>query len=40
MVKLDVATEHVCSNAVNNLIDLINQQKYKEKISKNYSRDT
>ena len=36
--EIDVATEHVCSNAVNNLIDLINQQNTKKKF-KNY-RDT
>jgi len=36
--EIDVATEHVCSNAVNNLIDLINQQNTKKKL-KNY-RDT
>ena len=33
--EIDVATEHVCSNAVNNLIDLINQQNTKKKL-KNY----
>src|SRR5918993_683305 len=36
--EIDVATEHVCSNAVNTLIDLINQNNTK-KISKSY-RDT
>ncbi|HEY5737663.1 MAG TPA: B12-binding domain-containing protein, partial [Nitrososphaeraceae archaeon] len=36
--EIDVATEHVCSNAVNNLIDLINQQNTKKNF-KNY-RDT
>jgi methanogenic corrinoid protein MtbC1 len=36
--EIDVATEHVCSNAVNTLIDLINQNNTK-KISKS-SRDT
>jgi MerR family transcriptional regulator, light-induced transcriptional regulator len=36
--EIDVATEHVCSNAVNTLIDLINQNNIK-KISKSY-RDT
>ena len=36
--EIDVATEHVCSNAVNNLIDLINQQNTKKNL-KNY-RDT
>jgi len=36
--EIDVATEHVCSNAVNTLIDLINQNNTK-KISKIY-RDT
>ena len=36
--EIDVATEHVCSNAVNTLIDLINQNNTK-KISKG-SRDT
>jgi MerR family transcriptional regulator, light-induced transcriptional regulator len=36
--EIDVATEHVCSNAVNTLIDLINQNNSK-KISKSY-RDT
>ena len=36
--EIDVATEHVCSNAVNNLIDLINQQNTKKSL-KNY-RDT
>ncbi len=36
--EIDVPTEHVCSNAVNNLIDLINQQNTKKKF-KNY-RDT
>ena len=34
--EIDVATEHVCSNAVNSLIDLINQ-KNSNKISKNSS---
>ena len=33
--EIDVATEHVCSNAVNTLIDLINQNNIK-KISKSY----
>ncbi len=33
--EIDVATEHVCSNAVNNLIDLINQKNANKKISKN-----
>ncbi len=33
--EIDVATEHVCSNAVNNLIDLINQQNTKKNL-KNY----
>jgi len=33
--EIDVATEHVCSNAVNTLIDLINQNNTK-KISKSY----
>jgi methanogenic corrinoid protein MtbC1 len=28
--EIDVATEHVCSNAVNNLIDLINQKNTKQ----------
>ncbi|MGZ5490575.1 MAG: cobalamin B12-binding domain-containing protein [Nitrososphaeraceae archaeon] len=28
--EIDVATEHVCSNAVNNLIDLINQKNIKQ----------
>ena len=36
--EIDVATEHVCSNAVNNLIDLINQQNTKKNL-KSY-RDT
>ncbi|HEX6671861.1 MAG TPA: cobalamin B12-binding domain-containing protein [Nitrososphaeraceae archaeon] len=36
--EIDVATEHVCSNAVNNLIDLINQQNTKKNL-KNH-RDT
>ena len=36
--EIDVATEHVCSNAVNTLIDLINQNNTK-KIFKSY-RDT
>jgi methanogenic corrinoid protein MtbC1 len=36
--EIDVATEHVCSNAVNTLIDLINQNNTK-KISNGY-RDT
>ena len=36
--EIDVATEHVCSNAVNTLFDLINQNNTK-KISKSY-RDT
>jgi methanogenic corrinoid protein MtbC1 len=36
--EIDVPTEHVCSNAVNNLIDLINQQNTKKNF-KNY-RDT
>ena len=36
--EIDVATEHVCSNVVNTLIDLINQNNTK-KISKSY-RDT
>jgi methanogenic corrinoid protein MtbC1 len=36
--EIDVATEHVCSNAVNTLIDLINQNNIK-KIFKSY-RDT
>jgi len=36
--EIDVATEHVCSNAVNTLIDLINQNNTK-KISKSY-KDT
>ena len=30
--EIDVATEHVCSNAVNNLIDLINQQNTKKNL--------
>ncbi|MDF2737786.1 MAG: binding domain protein [Nitrososphaeraceae archaeon] len=34
--EIDVATEHVCSNAVNSLIDLINQ-KNSNKVSKNSS---
>ena len=34
--EIDVATEHVCSNAVNNLVDLINQKNSK-KISKSSS---
>jgi MerR family transcriptional regulator, light-induced transcriptional regulator len=33
--EIDVATEHVCSNAINNLIDVINQKNTK-KISKSY----
>jgi MerR family transcriptional regulator, light-induced transcriptional regulator len=33
--EIDAATEHVCSNAVNNLIDLINQQNTKKNL-KNY----
>jgi methanogenic corrinoid protein MtbC1 len=33
--EIDVATEHVCSKAVNNLIDLINQQNTKKNL-KNY----
>jgi len=36
--EIDVATEHVCSNAVNSLIDLINQKNSK-KISKSSSSD-
>jgi MerR family transcriptional regulator, light-induced transcriptional regulator len=36
--EIDIATEHVCSNAVNNLIDLINQQNTKKNL-KSY-RDT
>ena len=32
--EIDIATEHVCSNAINTLIDLINQQNSK-RISKN-----
>ena len=33
--EIDVATEHVCSNAINNLIDVINQKNTK-KISKSF----
>jgi MerR family transcriptional regulator, light-induced transcriptional regulator len=36
--EIDVATEHVCSNAVNNLIDLINQQNTKKNLKND--RDT
>jgi len=36
--EIDIATEHVCSNAVNNLIDVINQKNAK-KISKSYGND-
>jgi methanogenic corrinoid protein MtbC1 len=37
--EIDVATEHVCSNATITLIDLINQKNINKKISKSY-RDT
>jgi len=37
--EIDVATEHVCSNATITLIDLINQKNINKKISKRY-RDT
>ena len=36
--EIDIATEHVCSNAVTKLIDLLNQKNIK-KFSKNYRND-
>ena len=38
--EIDVATEHVCSNATITLIDLINQKNINKKISKNLSSTT
>ena len=38
--EIDVATEHVCSNAAITLIDLINQKNLNKKISKNSSSST
>ncbi|MGE5633771.1 MAG: B12-binding domain-containing protein [Deltaproteobacteria bacterium] len=35
--EIDIATEHICSNATITLIDLINQKKINKKISKNLS---
>jgi methanogenic corrinoid protein MtbC1 len=37
--EIDVATEHVCSNVINNLIDLINQKNINKKISKSYGNN-
>jgi MerR family transcriptional regulator, light-induced transcriptional regulator len=34
--EIDVATEHICSNAINNLIDVINQKNINKKIFKSY----
>jgi methanogenic corrinoid protein MtbC1 len=37
--EIDIATEHVCSNATITLIDLINQKNINKKISKSSSTD-
>jgi methanogenic corrinoid protein MtbC1 len=37
--EIDVATEHICSNATITLIDLINQKNINKKISKSSSTD-